>query len=70
MWFGGHPGTGVIIPLTGAHGEPTTGTITTDTIITGIIIIMLDTDTGTITEADTTILTIVHMFGYIVPRWL
>ena len=69
MWFGGHPGTGVIIPLTGAHGELTTGIITTAIIITGKTIIMLDTDTGTITEATTTILTIAPMFVYIVQRW-
>ena len=68
MWFGGHPGTGVIIPPTGAHGEPTTGTITTDTIINGMTIIMPDTTTGTITDPDTTILIIDHMFEYIVPR--
>ena len=69
MSCGGHPGTGVTIPVTGDHGEPITGTIITGTIITGMTITTRITATGTITVAGTTKLSIITMYVYTVQLW-
>jgi hypothetical protein len=61
MWDGGHPGTGVTIRRSGVPGDLTTTTITTDTILTGITIIIAITVTGTAIGAITIILTIETM---------
>lgn len=68
MWFGGHPGTGDITHPTGAHGEPTTGTIITVTILTGTITITVTTAIGTTIGPGTIALTTIPMFVSIVPQ--
>jgi hypothetical protein len=47
MWLGIHHGTGVTGRFTGIRGVRFTGILTTDTILTGITIIILITGTGT-----------------------
>ena len=64
------PGTGVIIPRTGVHGDLTTGTTIMDTIHTGIITIILITVTGIIIGAIHITPTIVTVYEYIVVQWL
>ena len=70
MWDGGHPGTGVTIPLTGVHGDLITGTITTGIIISGMTNITAITVTVTVTGAGNTKLTITAMCVYTVQLWL
>ena len=49
MWYGVHPGIGATILPTGIHGVRFIGIIITDTILTGMIIIMVITTIPTFT---------------------
>jgi len=68
MWCGGHPGTGDIIPGTGAPGGPTTGIITTGTTITGMTIITHTIITGIIFGVGTMRLIIDPVYVYTVQQ--
>ena len=54
MWFGTHPTTGITTLFTGAHGDHTTMTITTDTFHHGRAIITAATATPITTTITTT----------------
>ena len=64
--YGDPTGTMGTIPATGGHGDPTTGTITMDTIITGTIITTGTTVIPNATGADIMLPTIVRTYVSIV----